>query len=246
MSGWGRMSLVSKPIEPSTEQSEFEPNDEWVGHSQSVRRPDPALLADQRSVSFDVFDTRKESTMDALRTPPSRGRALIRPILAFGAIAIGVPLVLAGCGSDNTAAPSLTSPAKASATATDGTFNLNEFTIKLTSQTLSSGTVLLTANNVGSEEHELVLVKASAVSDLPTKADGSVDEDKIAETDKVGEIAHVMSHRTKSSTFRLEPGTYVAFCNLVDQMGSGPMMTENMNGGHVHFARGMYQLIAVK
>ncbi len=107
--------------------------------------------------------------------------------------------------------------------------------------------MLLTANNVGSEEHELVLVKASAVSDLPTKADGSVDEDKIAETNKVGEIAHVMSHETQSSTFQLEPGTYVAFCNLIDQkMGSGSMMNGDMNGGHVHFARGMYQLIVVK
>lgn len=170
----------------------------------------------------------------------------MRPIFAIGAIAVGVPLVLAGCGSDNTAAQSSTASARATATATDRTFNLNEFSIKLASQTLPSGEVLFTANNVGAEEHELVLVKASAVSDLPTKAHGSVDEDKIAETDKVGEIAHVMSHEAKSSTFQLEPGTYVAFCNLIDQIGSGSMMNGNMNGEHVHFARGMYQLIVVK
>lgn len=49
--------------------------------------------------------------MDALRTPPSRGRSLVRPIFAIGAIAVGVPLVLAGCGSDNTATQSSTASA---------------------------------------------------------------------------------------------------------------------------------------
>jgi hypothetical protein len=154
--------------------------------------------------------------------------------------------------SDKVAAPSSAPASVANASATDRTFVLNEFTIKLGSQSLSSGKVLLTANNIGNEEHELVIVRASAVTDLPTKADGSVDEDKIAETDKVGEIEHVMSHQTKSSTFQLDPGTYVAFCNLIDQMGTGSMMNgnmgsgQNMGSGHVHFARGMYQLIVVK
>ena len=179
---------------------------------------------------------------------PLRGRLRVQTALTVGVFAVGVPLVLGGCGSDKVAVPS----SVASATAADGTFTLNEFTIKPGSQSLSSGKVLLTANNVGSEEHELVLVRTSAVTDLPTKADGSVDEDKIAETDKIGEIEHVMSHQTKSRTFQLDPGTYVAFCNLIDQMGAGSMMNgnmgsgQNMGRGHVHFARGMYQLIVVK
>ncbi len=180
--------------------------------------------------------------MDSPRTLPSRGRLRVRPVLLISAFALGVPLIIAGCGSDKVAPPR----SAASATATDRTFILNEFTIKLASSTLAGGKVLLTANNVGMEEHELVLVRASAVSDLPTNADGSVDENKIAETDKVGEIEHVMSHETKSGTFQLDPGTYVAFCNLIDQMGTGSMMNSDMNGGHVHFARGMYQLITVE
>ncbi len=179
---------------------------------------------------------------------PLRGRLRVQTALTVGVFAVGVPLVLGGCGTDKVAAPS----SVASATTADGTFVLNEFTIKLGSPSLSSGRVLLTADNVGSEEHELVLVRASAVTDLPTTADGSVDEDKIAETDKIGEIEHVMSHQTKSSTFQLDRGTYVAFCNLIDQMGAGSMMNGNMNSGpnmgsgHVHFARGMHQLIVVK
>ncbi len=185
------------------------------------------------------------------RSVLSHGRNRLRQVRAIGAFAFVVPLLLAGCGSNKVAAPppssstSVTSSV-ADASATDRTFMLNEFTIKLGSQSLPSGKVFLTANNVGNEEHELVLVRASSVTDLPTKADGSVNEDKIAESDKVGEIAHVMSHQTKSSNFQLDPGTYVAFCNLIDQMGTGSMMNGNMGSGHVHFARGMYQLIVVK
>ena len=179
--------------------------------------------------------------MNALLMLPIRRRLRLRPVFAIG-FALGVSLVLGGCGSDKLAGPSSVT----SATGADRTFVLNEFTIKLGSQSLSNGKVLLTANNVGDEEHELVLVRASAVSDLPTKADGSVDEDRIAESDKLGEIEHVMPHQTKSSTFQLNPGTYVAFCNLVDQMGTGSMMNANMGSGHVHFALGMHQLIVVK
>ena len=84
---------------------------------------------------------------------PLRGRLRVRPLLAIGVFAVGVPLVLGGCGSDKVAVPS----SVASATGADGTFTMNEFTIKLGSQSLLSGTVLLTANNVGSEEHELVV-----------------------------------------------------------------------------------------
>ena len=173
--------------------------------------------------------------MDALPTNPSRGRLRWRLPIAIGLFPPCLPLILASCGSDKVAAPR---PSPASLTpsvagTTDRTLVLNEFTIKLGSPSLSSGKVLLTANNVGNEEHELVLVRASAVTDLPTKADGSVDEDKTAETDKVGEIEHVMSHQTKSSSLQLDPGTNVVFCN-VDQMGTGSMMNGNMGSGQNH------------
>ena len=191
---------------------------------------------------------------------PDRTR---RPKRAICALGIGVAFVLSACSSDKAAVPS--------SKPTNPTFTLSEFTVKLAPPTLSSGRVTLTATNVGSDEHELVLVRASAVADLPTKADGSVDEDKISESDKMGEIEHVVSGKTKSADFELAPGTYVAFCNLIDPMAAGSMngaamngtdtsngggsgatmegstpMKEGMGGGHVHFAQGMYQLITVK
>lgn len=162
-----------------------------------------------------------------------------RPCLIV-AVAAMCAVALAGCGNDKSTAKSAP---------TGPTFALSEFVLKLNQPTLPAGKFTITADNVGGEEHELVLVRAAAISDLPTKADGSVDEDKIDEADKVGEIDHVAKRSRKSAKFTLTAGTYVAFCNLVDQMGSGGMSGETMMGGgasgHVHFARGMRQLVTV-
>lgn len=193
-----------------------------------------------------VITTRPRTTRDRFDKCPKR---------AIGALVISAMLALSACSSDNAAV----SPTKS----TNPTFTLSEFTIKLSQTTFPSGRVTLTATNVGGEEHELVIVKASAVADLPTNADGSVDEEKIPEADKMGEIEHVAANQSKSADFELVAGTYVAFCNLIDKMGAGSMnaggMTDTSNGGptgsmmggangspmaagggHVHFARGMY------
>ena len=171
--------------------------------------------------------------------PPSSPRAHLRvPIVVIGLIAAG-SVALAGCGSDKAATSKQSNP----------TFTLNEFTIKLDRPALPQGKITLTVNNVGREEHELVLVKANAVSELPTKSDGSIDEEKIPASAKAGEIGHVAAHGTGSAAFDLAPGSYVAFCNIIDKMGAmGSMGSGTMMGGsgHVHFALGMHQLITVK
>jgi hypothetical protein len=176
---------------------------------------------------------------------PPAARLQLKPFPNMVGLALaGFAFLLASCNSTETAA--------STAQAKQSTFVLNEFTIKLGQSTLPSGRVNLTATNVGVEEHELVLVKASAVADLPVKIDGSVDEDQIPKSAMMGEIEEVRAGQTKSADFELPPGTYVAFCNLVDQMGTGSMMegpNSNMSagmGGHVHFARGMYEMITVK
>lgn len=150
----------------------------------------------------------------------------------------GLALVaVASCANDDAAKPS------------GPTFRLSEFAIALNRSSLPSGKVAVTADNVGAEEHELVIVKAASVADLPTKADGSVDQDRIPEAYKIGEIDHVAARSHKTAEFTLAPGTYVAFCNIVDQMGSGMMgggtMMDGM-GGHVHFAAGMHEVVTAK
>ena len=60
----------------------------------------------------------------------------------------------------------------------------------------------------------------------------------------VGEIADVSAGASKHKTFTLAAGRYVAYCNVVDQMGSGngSGMGMGSSGGmtHVHFALGMH------
>lgn len=165
--------------------------------------------------------------------------------LGVSSIAIFMMLAIVGCGS---------SKESGSTGAAQNTFGLGEFTITPPTNTLHAGKVSLTANNEGGEEHELVIVKAKSVASLPTKADGSVDEDMIPAADKVGEIEDIAPQTKKSKSFELKAGAYIAFCNLVDSMmgsspstmhgGSGMMHdgsgTDGTTGmGHVHFAQGM-------
>lgn len=102
----------------------------------------------------------------------------------------------------------------------------------------------MTATNEGSETHELVIVRADDTGSLPPKSDGSVDEDKIPEGAKPGEIADIKGGATVTKTINLAPGNYVAICNLVDTMGQGDEIG-NGSGmgagqmGHIHYQLGM-------
>lgn len=155
--------------------------------------------------------------------------------LAFLAAACG------GMGADS-------SPSVASK---PGQFRLDEWSITADQPRLTAGRRTITATNVGHLTHELVLVRAADVASLPTKPDGSVDEDKLEKV-TVGEIADVPAGASRHETFRLRPGSYVAFCNIVGGMGMGMGMGNgsgmgNMMGGmeHVHFAAGMYTRFTV-
>ena len=159
-------------------------------------------------------------------------------------VLVAVSAALVGCGSDKAAVAPQARPS----------IVLSEFSIKLSSPTFAAGKVTITAENAGAEEHEVVLVRAASVGDLPTKSDGSVDEDKIAEIDKLGELDHLQPRQKKSAVFDLKPGTYIAFCNLIDSMNPTMMASRNtgssmMRGsamGHVHFALGMFQRFTVE
>lgn len=179
-----------------------------------------------------------------------------------------VLLALAGCGSSTTSGSSGSS-SPGSSTTGQPTFVLTEFKIRLDG-TIRPGPVDVRIDNQGGEAHELVIVTGTNPTALPKKAEGSVDEDKIAEADKVGESGDVPARSATTKTFTFKPGQYIAFCNIVDQMGGtgstmmgggnrpmgggGPMMGNTpstmMGGaggaGHVHFAEGMYTTFTVK
>ena len=123
-----------------------------------------------------------------------------------------------------------------------GQFRLDEWSITADQAVLPAGRQTITAANVGHLTHELVIVKAADVASLPTKPDGSVDEDRLARV-KVGEIADVPAGTSRHKVFDLPAGRYVAFCNIVGSMGMGNGMMGGME--HVHFDAGMYTEFAV-
>jgi plastocyanin len=111
---------------------------------------------------------------------------------------------------------------------------LSEWILKPKPKTVAAGKVKFAARDAGGETHEVVIVRGADPKALPTKSDGSVDESQIPAADKIGEIEGVKAKKTKTKTFRLTPGSYVLFCNIVDDMGD------------VHFAKGMYGTLRVK
>src|SRR5262245_47101835 len=91
----------------------------------------------------------------------------------------------------------------------------------------SPQTVDTPCDNRGGTEHELVIVRAADAAALPRAADGSVDEGRSPAADNMGEIADVAPQTNTSKTSDLQPGNYVAFCNIVDK-GAPPV---------IHFSR---------
>lgn len=175
---------------------------------------------------------------------------------------LAAALVLSACGSSSdasTASPSTT--VAGSGSSKSATFVLDEWSVVPPKGDLKAGNVAITATNTGSETHELVIVRAADASSLPLKANGSVDEDKIPESKKAGEIADLAAGTSATKTLDLPAGDYVAFCNIVDTMGSGTMGDGGMGSGsmggmssdttmgkgmhHVHYKQGMVNYFTV-
>ena len=121
-------------------------------------------------------------------------------------------LTAAGCGSSSSQTTKVTQ---------------SEWVFTADPATAKAGKVTISAKNLGGFEHEVVLVRAADPKELPTKADGTIDEEKITEAQKVGEVEHIAPNSSKKNTFTLEAGKYVMFCNLVEKDGTS------------HFAKGM-------
>lgn len=154
---------------------------------------------------------------------------------------LGFTLLAAGCGGggdDESSTAETSHPQAASGGSGSGgsgpaalQIKMSDFSFKPGNPTAKPGATTITAPNVGSVEHELVLFRTDMnPAKLPTEANGGVDEeklDKIAE--EAGEIADVEPGDSKSEEFDLKPGHYVMFCNVPG-----------------HYAQGMYGTLTVK
>jgi uncharacterized cupredoxin-like copper-binding protein len=133
-------------------------------------------------------------------------RLLVCTFLAFAAIGLGA------CSSDS-----------------GETVDVTEADYSLTPDvsSVAAGDVTFKVKNAGTFVHEMVVVKVASAADLPTKPDGEVNEDKIPEPERMGEVEDVDPGKTKSLKLKLEAGKYELFCNRLD-------------GTTSHFKEGMH------
>ena len=104
---------------------------------------------------------------------------------------------------------------------------LTEFKVELGTTDIPAGEVTFDVTNDGTVVHEFVVFKTALAEDALPEASGedAIDEDA-SELESMGEVEDVDVGATKSFTATLEPGDYVAICNVVGHYGSGM---------HLHF-----------
>lgn len=95
---------------------------------------------------------------------------------------------------------------------------LQEFAVVPAEATASAGSVTFEATNEGpNDPHELVVIKTDLdINALPTKDDGSVDENGEG-IELIGEIEEFEVGASESAAFDLEAGSYALICNLVEE-----------------------------
>ena len=94
------------------------------------------------------------------------------------------------------------------------------------------------AKNTGKEVHELVVVKTDDMNALPTKADGSLDEEKLPSGALIGEIEGFPAGESCTGVFEMPAGKYALICNLVETEANGEVES--------HLKEGMKRAIEVK
>lgn len=105
--------------------------------------------------------------------------------------------------------------------------SLTEWAVSVDPSSAEAGKTTFEVRNTGTENHEFVIVKTDLpLTDLPTKPDGSVDEEGQG-IEVIDEIEEFPPGETPSLEADLAAGNYVFLCNLVDAKGQ------------VHYKNGM-------
>lgn len=160
---------------------------------------------------------------------------LRRSYLIVGMAVVMLGVLAVACGDDDDDDGGGNGDGDTAGTTVDAT--LSEFVIEADPASVPAGEVTFKAANEGSEEHEMVIAKTNLAPDkLPTKDDGSADEEG-AGVDAIDEIAEFAAGATEELTVTLEPGKYVLFCNIV---------TEDAGKTESHYEEGMHAAFTVQ
>ncbi|MEA2499374.1 MAG: hypothetical protein QOH26_1779 [Actinomycetota bacterium] len=154
-------------------------------------------------------------------------------IIARGLLALTLVATLTACGDD--AKPEEDSDAPPVAADSTVDVQLQEWAVIPDQTSAPAGEVTINIQNTGEETHEFVVVKTDlGFRDLPTVADGSVDEEGEG-IEPVDEVEDIPSGETGELTVDLDSGSYVFFCNVVEE-DKGETESHYQNGMSVAFA----------
>ena len=133
----------------------------------------------------------------------------------FLVIALLATIALAGCGGPTKVDVSLTT-----------------YAITFSTDSIKAGDVVFHVTNDATDQvHEFVIFKTDLPADqLPLTADGIVDEEGAGIT-FINEVEDVENGTPQDLTVTLEPGRYVALCNV---------------DTNLHYSHGMYIVFTVK
>jgi len=112
---------------------------------------------------------------------------------------------------------------------------LSEWVVVPDPASASAGEITFEAENQGAETHELVVVRAESAASLPTDDTGKVDEAGLPEGAFIGEIEEFEAGSSESATFDLTAGTYILFCNIVEEETDGSFESHFQEGMSVAF-----------
>lgn len=131
-------------------------------------------------------------------------------------VALLATIVLAGCSSG---------PSKVDV-------SLTTYAIALSTDSIKAGDVVFHVTNDATDQvHEFVIFKTDLPADqLPLTAEGIVDEEGAGIT-FMGEVEDVENGTPQDLSLTLEPGRYVALCNV---------------DTNLHYSHGMYIVFNVK
>ncbi len=112
---------------------------------------------------------------------------------------------------------------------------LSEWVVSPDPTSVSAGEITFKASNEGAEAHELVIVRADSAAGLPTDETGKVDEAGLPAGAFIGEIEEFAAGSSEEGTFDLSAGTYILFCNIVEEEADGSFESHFQEGMHTVF-----------
>jgi hypothetical protein len=139
----------------------------------------------------------------------------------LSAVLLAVAAVASGCGDGDGGSEKTAAQAPACDPVGEGggrpvSVALNEFSVEVVPVSVAAGEVTFDLRNEGAEPHELVVVRAESPAELSV-VEGRVDEDALQAGAFIGEVESFAAGATCEGTFELAAGSYVLFCNLVEE-----------------------------